>query len=151
MRDAVGAADRLAARLTAEIGEMLGAAPAPVGDVYVGAAAAADAAACPARFRGGGEDGWGFPGWSPSTAAAAIGRSALDRHLADGDRRSGESDVDGAPPPPLELVRAWMRAAGAIGGRSVAGWVGELRGERQVRRSRPRRLPPRGGWRVSCG
>jgi hypothetical protein len=89
--------------------------------------AAADAAACPARFRAGGEDGWGFPGWSPATAAAAVGRSALDRHLAEGGRQP-----DDAPPPaPLDLVRAWMRAAGTPGARGVAGWVGDLRAERR--------------------
>src|SRR5690606_32033341 len=74
--DAVGAADRLAAAVTAGIDAALDAAPAPPGDVDVGWVAALDATACPARFRGQGETGWGFPGWTPATAAGAVARSA---------------------------------------------------------------------------
>ncbi|HET6954897.1 MAG TPA: hypothetical protein VFI47_31335, partial [Acidimicrobiales bacterium] len=120
-RDAVGAADRLRRAVAADIAGVLAGAPATPGRIHVGWVAALDAAACPARYRGGGEEGWGFPGWSPGTAAGAIGRSALDRHLAEHDRPGP------APPPlPLEAVRAWMRSA-ATGAEGVAGWVAERR------------------------
>src|SRR5690606_39774466 len=101
--DAVGAADRLAAAVTAGIDAALDAAPAPPGDVDVGWVAALDATACPARFRGQGETGWGFPGWTPATAAGAVARSALDHHLHGPD--------PDCPPAPLEAVRDWMRTA----------------------------------------
>jgi hypothetical protein len=130
-RDAVGAADRLRARVAAEVATELAGAPATPGRIHVGWVAALDAAGCPARYRGQGEEGWGFPGWSPATAAAAIGRAALDRHLA-GHEPAGRPDLAPAaappppPPPPLEAVRAWMRAAPA-GADGVAGWVAERR------------------------
>jgi hypothetical protein len=122
VRDAVGASDRLRTELSASIERVLSEAPAPTGDVYVGWVPALDASACPARFRGQGEGGWGFPGWTPATAGATIGRAALDRCLDDGD-----DGADAALPAPLESVRAWMRATGAEGAPGVAGWVGDLR------------------------
>jgi hypothetical protein len=129
-RDAVSAADRLRARVAAEVAAELAGAPATPGRIHVGWVAALDAAGCPARYRGQGEEGWGFPGWSPATAAAAIGRAALDRHLA-GHEAAGRPDLTPAgapPPPPLEAVRAWMRAAPG-GADGVAGWVTERRAD----------------------
>jgi hypothetical protein len=123
--DAVGAADRLRAAVAAEIGAALAGAPAPVADVYVGWSAAADAAGCPSRYRAGGARGWGFPGWSPATAAAAAGRAALDHHL-----HGGGPDTLGCParlPAPLEVVRAWIREGAVAGAPGVGGWVGDLR------------------------
>jgi hypothetical protein len=119
-RDAVAMADRLRAAVAAEIeGSLAGASAAP-GRIHVGWVAALDVAGCPARFRAQGAEGWGFPGWSPATAAAAVGRAVLDEHLA----RPG---ADGGPAPePLEAVRAWMRAAPEAAD-GVAGWVAEAR------------------------
>jgi hypothetical protein len=125
--DAVGAADRLQAAVTAATDEILASATAPPGPVFVGWVAAVDAATCPARYRAQGEDRWGFPGWSAATAAGAIARAALDRHLEEAERLA----VGGAAPlpDPVETVRTWMRAT-AADARGVAGWVGELRSER---------------------
>lgn len=122
MRDAVGAADRLRVAVTAAVDDALDAATAPPGPVFVGWVAAAEAASCPARYRAGGEEGWGFPGWSAATAAGAIARAALDHHL--------DGPAHDRLPDPLEAVRRWMRASGALDARGVAGWVGELRSER---------------------
>ncbi|HEX6420993.1 MAG TPA: hypothetical protein VFZ77_20995 [Acidimicrobiales bacterium] len=126
MRDAVRAADRLHARLAGEIDGALAAASHPPGAIHVTWAAALDAAACAARYRGLGEAGWGFPGWEPATAGAAIGRAALDHHLA----AAGDTAV--ALPSPVEAVRKWIRDAATAGAPGVAGWVGDLRagGER---------------------
>lgn len=123
MRDAVGAADRLQATVATAVDEALAEAAVPPGSVHVTWVAALDVAACPARYRGQGEAGWGFPGWSPATAAGAIGRAALDLHLA---------EVGPGPdhlPSPVEAVRRWIRTAGAAGAPGVAGWVGDLRAE----------------------
>jgi hypothetical protein len=120
VRDAVGASDRLQADVAGSIEPVLDGAAAPTGDIYVGWVAALDADACPARFRGQGEAGWGFPGWTAANAGAAIGRAALDRCLDD-------TTTATVPPAPLEAVRAWMRAVPAAGASGVAGWVGELR------------------------
>jgi len=123
VRDAVGAADRVQATVAAAADEALGEAGVPPGAVHVTWVGALDAAACPARYRGQGEAGWGFPGWSPATAAGAIGRAALDLHLA---------EIGPGPehlPSPVEAVRRWVRAAGAAGAPGVAGWVGDLRAE----------------------
>jgi hypothetical protein len=126
VRDAVGAADRLTATVAAAIDHALAAAPAPVGDVYVGSVAAAEAAQCPARYRAAGEGGWGFPGWSAMTAAAAAGRAALDHHLHDADDPARPSpDL----PAPLEVVRRWIREGTAAGAPGVGGWVGDLRAD----------------------
>lgn len=125
MRDAVGAADRLRETVTAAVDAALETASAPPGAVFVGWAAAVDAATCPARYRAQGEDGWGFPGWSPATAAGAVARSALDAHLEVTD-----ADPAGQPvpaPAPVETVRRWMRATGTLDARGVGAWVGELR------------------------
>jgi hypothetical protein len=124
--DPVGAADRLHGTVGAAIDEVLAAASAPTGPVFVGWAAAGEATACPAAYRARGEGGWGFPGWSPALAAGAIARAALDRHL---DDRQGGAD---RPPPPLEAVRVWMRTATSVGARGVAGWVGDLRADRDT-------------------
>ncbi|HET6771704.1 MAG TPA: hypothetical protein VFH36_00240 [Acidimicrobiales bacterium] len=126
MTDPVGAADRLHDAVSGAIDDILAAATAPPGPVFVGWAAAGDAAACPAAYRAQGEDGWGFPGWSPTRAAGAIARAALDLHLD--DQRSGAYRM----PDPLEAVRAWMRGATSVGARGVAGWVGDLRAERDT-------------------
>ena len=127
MRDAVGAADRLQRAVTRATDEILDTATAPPGAVHVGWMAALEASSCPARYRAQGDEGWGFPGWSPATAAGAIGRAALDRHL-DGSAGTGTGGGDRLPEP-LEVVRQWMRAAGAVGANGVAGWVGDLRAE----------------------
>lgn len=129
--DPVGSADRLRAGVTERIAGALGGAGAPIGDTYVGWGAALEAATCPARHRGRGEHGWGFPGWSPSLAAGACGRAALAHHIA-------MADLAGRPAPlpmPLDAIRAWMRAQRATdegtGGTppiersSVGDWVRE--------------------------
>jgi hypothetical protein len=131
-RDAVGAADRLRASVAAGIaGALAGGGDPPPGRIHVGWVAALDVAACPAAFRGQGEDGWEFPGWSASTGAAAVGRAALDGHLADLDRSGGPRlGADPPPPEPLELVRQWLRsAAGDASGTGVESWVAERRAE----------------------
>jgi hypothetical protein len=92
----------------------------PPADVYVNWVAALDVATCPRRYRLSGEDGWGFPGWSPTLAAGAVGRAALLHHL--------RADVPPARlPQPVAAVRAWMRSAGQghIDTR-VADWVADL-------------------------
>jgi hypothetical protein len=127
VRDAVGAADRLIATVASEVDAALAVAPAPVADVYVGWVAAAEAAACPARYRAGGEGGWGFPGWSAPTAAAAVGRAALDHHLH--GRGDGPGPSPGDLPAPLEAVRGWIREVAVAGGPGVVGWVGDLRAD----------------------
>jgi hypothetical protein len=127
VNDAVGAADRLIGAVTAGIDAALADAPAPVADVYVGWVAAAEAAECPARYRAAGEGGWGFPGWSAPTAAAAVGRAALDHHVQarDGGPAPSPDDV----PAPLEVVRGWIRGVAVAGGPGVGGWVGDLRAD----------------------
>ena len=127
VRDAVGAADRLTAAVADALTEVLAGAADPVADVYVGWVAAADAADCPARYRAGGEGGWGFPGWSASNAAAAAGRAALDHHLHGGD--DDPARPHGDLPAPLEVVRAWIREAAVAGAPGVGGWVGDLRAD----------------------
>ena len=127
MRDAVGAADRLRTTVTSAIDDALAAAPAPLADVYVGWVAAAEAAACPARYRAAGDGGWGFPGWSASTAAASVGRAALDHHLHGRAPEPGPTRAE--LPAPLEVVRGWIRDAAVAGGPGVGGWVGDLRAD----------------------
>lgn len=101
------------------------------GDVYVGWVAAAEVAACPARFRAGGADGWGFPGWSPPLAAGAVGRVALARYL---DQHVVASQAaQGAAPPlpqPLQAVKAWMKEARETPTSKVAEWVTDLSHQR---------------------
>jgi hypothetical protein len=104
--DPVGAADRLRADVAGRTADALDGAPAPVADVYVGWGAALDAWTCPARYRGRGEDGWGFPGWSPALAAGACGRAALAHHVAQADLAGRQPMM----PAPLDAMRAWMRA-----------------------------------------
>jgi hypothetical protein len=106
--DPVGTADRLRAETGRRIAEALAGAPSPgaVGDVYVGWVAAREAATCPARYRGEGERGWGFPGWSPPLAGGACGRAALAHHIAEADRAGRPATL----PTPLDAIRAWMRA-----------------------------------------
>jgi hypothetical protein len=129
-RDAVGTADRLRREVADRIEQVLAATPAAQGsEVYVGWVAALDAAACPARYRASGADGWGFPGWSAALAGAAIGRAALARYL-DAVRPSAAlpSEPSCSPPlpAPLEAVRAWVRKAARAPGGGVASWVAEL-------------------------
>jgi len=111
--DPVGTADRLRAETSRRIAEALAGAPSPgaVGDVYVGWVAARDAASCPARYRGEGERGWGFPGWSPPLAAGACGRAALAHHVAVDDRAGRPPTL----PMPLDAIRIWMRALRTLG------------------------------------
>jgi hypothetical protein len=111
--DPVGTADRLRADAGRQIAEALAGAPPPgaVGDVYVGWVAAREAATCPARYRGEGEHGWGFPGWSPPLAGGACGRAALAHHIADADRAGRPATL----PMPLDAIRVWMRALRAPG------------------------------------
>jgi hypothetical protein len=111
--DPVGTADRLRAEAGRRIAEALAGAPSPgaVGDVYVGWVAAREAATCPARYRGEGERGWGFPGWSPPLAGGACGRAALAHHIAEADRGGRPATL----PMPLDAIRAWMRALRAPG------------------------------------
>jgi hypothetical protein len=131
----VGTADRLRGETARRIAEALAAAPSPgaAGDVYVGWVAARDATACPARYRGEGEGGWGFPGWSPPLAAGGCGRAALAHHVAEADRAGRPP----ALPMPLDAIRVWMRAlrtqADPGGGRTppversgVGEWVSEV-------------------------
>ena len=125
----VEGADQLRQDVTARLDEMVGAlaADADPGDIYVGWVAAAEVAGCPARFRAGGADGWGFPGWSPPLAAGAVGRVALARHL---DRHVVASQVaHGVAPPlpqPLDAVKTWMKEARETPTSRVAEWVKEL-------------------------
>ena len=90
------------------------------GDVSVGWHAALAVRSCAARYRAGGEEGWGFPGWSAPTAAAAVGRAALHRHLDD-DPPLGIHPL----PHPLALVKDWMRATRPAPDRGVAEWVAD--------------------------
>jgi hypothetical protein len=133
--DPVGAADRLRAETSRRIVDALAGAPSPgaVADVYVGWVAARDAATCPARYRGEGEHGWGFPGWSPPLAGGACGRAALAHHIAQADRAGRPPTL----PMPLDAIRAWMRALrtrdGAAEGRTppversgVGDWICEV-------------------------
>jgi hypothetical protein len=120
VRDAVGRAERLADDLAGRVRELVEPVGEATGEIHVSGYAALDAARCPARFRMRGEEGWGFPGWAPQSAGAAIARAALQRHL-DGDRPFGAP----APlPDPLTSVREWMKAR-TLADRSVAGWVAE--------------------------
>ncbi|HZM38716.1 MAG TPA: hypothetical protein VFB94_06360 [Acidimicrobiales bacterium] len=122
--DAVGTADRLRRRVADELGAVLAAGPVGVGRVHVGWVAARDVAGCAARYRGQGEDGWGFPGWSPATAAGAVARAALLAYLDDHERPGSGA----APPPaPLGTVRQWMRSCRDLSADGVAGWVAERR------------------------
>jgi len=122
--DAVGTADRLRRRVAGELGAVLAAGPVGVGRVHVGWVAARDVAGCAARYRGQGEDGWGFPGWSPATAAGAVARAALLAYLDDHERPGSGA----APPPaPLGTVRQWMRSCRDLSADGVAGWVAERR------------------------
>ena len=121
-RDPVGTADRLRRRVAEEISAVLASGPPSVGRVHVGWVAALDVAGCAARYRGQGEDGWGFPGWSPATAAGAVARAALLAYLEDHDRPGLV-----AVPAPLEAVRGWMRSCRDLSGDGVAGWVAERR------------------------
>jgi hypothetical protein len=111
--DPVGTADRLRAEAGRRIAEALAGAPSPgaVGDVYVSWVAAREAATCPARYRGEGERGWGFPGWSPPLAGGACGRAALAHHIAEADRAGRRATL----PMPLDAIRVWMRALRAPG------------------------------------
>jgi hypothetical protein len=106
--DPVGTADRLRAETGRRIADALAGATSPgvVADVYVSWVAAREAAICPARYRGEGERGWGFPGWSPPLAAGACGRAALAHHIAEADRAGRPATL----PMPLDAIRMWMRA-----------------------------------------
>jgi hypothetical protein len=112
--DPVGTADRLRAEAGRRIAEAMAGAPSPgaVGEVYVGWVAAREAATCPARYRGEGERGWGFPGWSPPLAGGACGRAALAHHIAEADRAGRPATL----PMPLDAIRVWMRALRTPGG-----------------------------------
>jgi hypothetical protein len=112
--DPVGAADRLRTETSRRIVDALAGAPSPgaVTDVYVSWVAARDAATCPARYRGQGEHGWGFPGWSPPLAGGACGRAALAHHIAQADRAGRPPTL----PKPLDAIRSWMRALRTRGG-----------------------------------
>ncbi len=104
--DPVGTADRLRSAVTERMADAFAGSAAPVSDVYVGWGAALEAATCAARFRGRGEQGWRFPGWSAPLAAGACGRAALAHHIA-------QADLAGRPatlPMPLYAIGAWMRA-----------------------------------------
>jgi len=127
--DPVGAADRLRAQVAERITGVLAGAAAPLTDVYVGWVAAHEAATCPARYRGQGDGGWEFPGWSPVLAASACGRAALAHHTA-------QADLAGRPPPlpvPLVAIRSWMQALRAppkpgrpaVERSSVGDWIRE--------------------------
>jgi len=127
--ESVEGAIQLRSDLTARLDDLVAglAGDADPGDIYVGWVAAAEVAACPARFRAGGADGWGFPGWSPPLAAAAVGRVALARHL---DRHVVASQAaQGATPAlpqPLQAVKAWMKEAREAPTSKVAEWVTDL-------------------------
>ncbi len=112
--DPVGTADRLRVETSRRIVKALAGAPSQgaVADVYVGWVAAREAATCPARYRGEGEHGWGFPGWSSPLAGGACGRAALAHHIADADRAGRPPTL----PMPLDAIRVWMRALRTQGG-----------------------------------
>jgi len=116
--EAVGWADGVRTDVAGRIEELVEglASDADPGAVYVGWFAAAEVAGCPARFRAGGVDGWDFPGWSPQSAAASVGRSALARCV---DRSSELPD-------PLGTVKAWMRDVRSSPTSYVAEWVTHL-------------------------
>jgi hypothetical protein len=121
VKDAVGAADRLRSEVSAALAAVLGETGSPSGRIHVGWWAALAVAACPAAYRAEGEHGWGFPGWSPATAAGAVARATLDRHL--------EQAPPGAQLDPLEAVRSWIRTARDTSADGAAGWVAEQRDE----------------------
>ncbi|HEY8526253.1 MAG TPA: hypothetical protein VIL48_14880, partial [Acidimicrobiales bacterium] len=127
--DPVGVADGLRRRLADEIATCLSGPHAGTVhglDAYVGWHGAQEAAACPARYRAGGEEGWGFPGWSAPLAAAAAGRAALDHHLNVHDRSvAGGLGAEPPCPAPVEAVRAWMRAMATAADCGVGDWVAE--------------------------
>ncbi|MGH9211086.1 MAG: hypothetical protein ACRD2C_10430 [Acidimicrobiales bacterium] len=128
-QDRVGLADRLRTDLTGRIDRTLSDAPSPGTGIYVGWVAALDAALCPARYRASGIHGWGFPGWSPPLAAAAIGRAALNGHLllrAAPAHGLAITEPVLALPEPLEVVRAWVRDVARVPTSPVAEWVAEL-------------------------
>jgi len=132
MDDPVGRADGLRTEMRTRVLGALGEGGARdgAGEVYVGWYAALDAQACPARFRAGGDEGWGFPGWNPTSAGAAIGRAALHAHLdgtggASGHHRGPAAGQAAALPEPLTLVRTWMTGTRPHPDSSVAGWVAE--------------------------
>lgn len=116
--------------IDARIDAVLAAAPVSPGDVYVGWVAALDAATCPLRYRDSGEEGWGFPGWSPALAGGAVGRAALLRHLRVSTPSLALDTPTRTSPPlpqPITAVRDWMREMGQ--GRaptSVAEWIASL-------------------------
>lgn len=115
--DPVGTADRLRTAVAERIAGALAGAGAPVGDTYVGWRAALEAATCPARYRGQGEHGWAFPGWSPPMAGGACGRAALAHHIAQADLAGRSAPL----PTPLDAIRAWMRALRTAGESSASG------------------------------
>jgi hypothetical protein len=117
VKDAVGAADRLRTEVAAALAEAASTGP----RIHVGWWAAVAVAACPPAYRAEGEHGWGFPGWSPATAAGAVARATLDRHL--------EEAPLGAPLDPLEAVRSWIRTGRDPSADGAAGWVAERRDE----------------------
>lgn len=127
--DAVGRADAVRANLTRLLDELVGALSpdADPGKVYVGWFDAADVAGCPVRYRAGGAEGWGFPGWSPQNAGGAVGRAALARYLDRHVTAAGAAQGTVAPLPcPLEAVKTWMREARETPTSSIAEWVTKL-------------------------
>jgi hypothetical protein len=115
----------VAERVNEVVGEAAG-----LGDVYVGWVAALDVATCPARYRAGGADGWGFPGWSATLAGGAVARAALAEHLrvtAPAPAPDGGSNCSPPPlPQPVEAVRSWLRLAARAPTSPVAEWISEL-------------------------
>lgn len=116
----MGRADRLCRALGERVLRLVGPVEDAMGEVYVGWFAALDAAACPARFRASGDEGWGFPGWNAQNSGPAIARAALHRHL-DSDRPYGAPPL----PEPLALVREWMTSNRPVALTAVGCWVAE--------------------------
>ncbi|MFP3902335.1 MAG: hypothetical protein ACLFXM_15880 [Acidimicrobiia bacterium] len=119
--DPVGVAARLRSEMADRVGAAVGLASTSPDEVHVGWFAALDASGCPARYRGRGETGWSFPGWSPGLAGGPIARAALDHHMT--MQPSGR--LPGEPPAPLPTVRAWMRSVRRAPDSSVGEWVAE--------------------------
>lgn len=116
--------------LEARIHDVLRTASVSPDEVYVGWVAAREVATCTLRYRLGGEDGWGFPGWSPALAGGAVGRAALLRHVRVNTPSLALDTPTRTSPPlpqPIAAVRDWMREMGqGHAPTSVAEWVAGL-------------------------
>lgn len=114
-----------------EVSQALEPAPSAPKDLYISQVAAGDVAGCPARYRALGEEGWGFPGWSPPLAAGSVARTALAHHLWL-HSPPPQSDQPGPVPllDPVRCVRAWMKDTFQARSQSPVGdWLKAVREE----------------------